>query len=282
MRIESSDDLGTVVRHKIAFHSDSIESSVPGYLLIPKSATATQPAPAMLCLHQTTGEGSREPAGLAGNSRLHYALQLAERGYVTLAPDYPSFGEYAYDFDQDRSYASGTMKAIYDNIRAVELLQSLPEVDSKRIGCIGHSLGAHNAIFTAILEPRIRLVVSSCGFTQFHKDDVASWTGPNYMPRIATDYGNDAAHLPFEFSEIIACLAPRPFFVNAPTGDEDFDVTGVREALASAKPVYALFEKTAHLQAVFPKASHDFPKESSSAAYDFIDRHFAIVNDDQD
>src|SRR5262249_10170409 len=79
---------------------------------------------AVLCLQQTTKAGKNEPAGLAGNPNLHYALHLADRGYVTLAPDYPSFGEYPYEFGPKSGYASGSMKAVWDNVRAVDLLQS--------------------------------------------------------------------------------------------------------------------------------------------------------------
>ena len=81
--------------------------------------------PAILCLHQTINIGKEEPAGLGANVDLQYALQLAQRGYVTLAPDYPSFGEYPEKFDPRAGYVSGTMRAIYDNMRAIDLLQSL-------------------------------------------------------------------------------------------------------------------------------------------------------------
>ena len=43
--------------------------------------------PAVLCLQQTTGVGKDEPAGIRGDPTLKYALELAERGFVTLAPD---------------------------------------------------------------------------------------------------------------------------------------------------------------------------------------------------
>ena len=109
--------------------------------------------PAILCLHQTDPNGKDSPVGLTDRPALHYAKELAQRGYVTLSPDYPSFGECKdYNFDAD-NYTSGTMKAIYDNTRAIDLLQSLPEVDPNRIGCIGHSLGGHNALFTAVFDP---------------------------------------------------------------------------------------------------------------------------------
>ena len=97
---------------------------------------------------------------MGGNPQLHYALHLAERGFVTLAPDYPSFGDYPYTFPSEDGYVSGTMKAIYENTRAVDLLQMLRQVDSERIGCIGHSLGGHNTIFTSAFDTRIKAMVS--------------------------------------------------------------------------------------------------------------------------
>ena len=86
-------------------------------------------APAMLCLHQTTRIGKGEPAGLGGLKNLHYAHELAQRGYVCLVPDYPSFGDYDFDFAATGRLPSGSMKAIWNNIRGVDLLESLPEVD---------------------------------------------------------------------------------------------------------------------------------------------------------
>ena len=129
---------------------------VPAYLLVPHNRKGRLPA--MLCLHQTTRPGKAEPAGLAGLPNLHYAHELAERGYVALAPDYPSFGDYAYKFDSP-NYVSGTMKGIVNHRRAVDLLVSLPEVDPERIGVIGHSLGGHNSLFVAAFDERIKAVV---------------------------------------------------------------------------------------------------------------------------
>src|SRR5712691_580041 len=139
---------------------------VPAYLLIPNERTGKLPA--MLCLHQTINIGKAETVGLGPNETRRYARHLVERGYVTLAPDYPSFGDYPYDFKKS-DYASGSMKAIWNNMRAVDLLQARPEVDPERIGVIGHSLGGHNAMFTAAFDERLKVIVSNCGFTSFPK-----------------------------------------------------------------------------------------------------------------
>ena len=120
---------------------------------------------------------------------------LAERGYIVIAPAYPLMANYQPDL-KALGYQSGTMKAIHDNIRALDLLETLPFVRKGKYGVIGHSLGGHNAIFTAIFDPRICVVVCSCGFDSFldyyHGDPAnwqpgRGWCQERYMPRLA-DY----------------------------------------------------------------------------------------------
>lgn len=270
---EEEAEVGELKRLKISYPTDA-RTRVGAYLLIPPLKEG-QKAPAVLCLHQTTAIGKMEPAGLGPKVNLHYALHLAQRGYVTLAPDYPSFGEYKYEFD-DPAYASGSMKAICDNIVAVDVLGSLPQVDGERIGCIGHSLGGHNAIFTAVFEPRIKAVVSNCGFTSFPKyygGNLKGWTSKRYMPRIASVYNYDPKQVPFDFPELIGALAPRAFLAVAPLHDDNFEWSGVDDCINAARPIYELLGKKENLMVVHPDCAHDFPEASRKIAYEFLDRH---------
>ena len=83
-------------------------------------------APAVLCLHPTDNQvGHQVVVGLGGRSGRQYAAELAERGYVTISPSYPHLANYWPNLEQ-LGYVSGTMKAIWDNMRAVDLLASLP------------------------------------------------------------------------------------------------------------------------------------------------------------
>ena len=260
------------VRRKIAYHTDRHDRRVRVWLLVPAGASAASPRAAVLCLHQTTPAGKDSPVGLADRPTLHYALELARLGFITLSPDYPSLGEHEHEFDADE-YASGSMKAIYDNLRAIDVLQSLPEVDPRRIGCIGHSLGGHNGLFTAVFDERIRCVVSCCGFTRFHKymgGDLTGWSGPRYMPRIKERYNLSPDEMPFDFTEVIAAVAPRHVFIVAPLDDDNFDVDGVRDVVAAARPIYTLLGRPHGLQAVYPDCGHDFPDEARKAAYEFL------------
>lgn len=270
----SEEHSGTVTYRKVRYQSDGFDK-VTAWLLIPDVAEKKRPA--MLCLHQTTSIGKDEPVGRGGSPNMHYAKELAERGYVTLSPDYPSFGEHPYDFAANPQYASGSMKAVWDNIRSIDLLSSSGEVDKERIGVIGHSLGGHSAIFTAVFEPRLKVIVSSCGFSTMAKDDVPSWTGPRYMPRIASEFGNDAKHLPFDFPGLIASLAPRAVFISAATKDDDFDVTGVQDTIRIARAIFELHKAASALHAIYPESPHDFPPAVRQAAYEFIDRHLRLV-----
>lgn len=265
------DDL---IRRKITYQAEPGDR-VPAYLFVhPDSGTRTRAA--VVCLHQTTNLGKGEPAGMGPNVNLHYALELARRGYVTIAPDYPRFADNQYRFETEGKYASNTMKGIWNHIRAVDLLQSLPEVDPERIGCIGHSLGGHNSIFLAVFDPRVKAAVSSCGFNSFPKyygGNLKGWASLYYMPRIEQLYGNDPVQMPFDFPELIGAIAPRAFFTNSPLHDGNFEVSGVRDCLSAAQPIYDLFGKSDHLQARYPNAEHDFPVETRNEAYQFLDQH---------
>jgi pimeloyl-ACP methyl ester carboxylesterase len=257
------------VRKTISFASESGDR-VPAFLLVPhdvKGKTA-----AVLCLHQTTNNGKQEPAGM-GNKNLAYAAELAERGLVTLAPDYPGFGDYTIDV-YARGYVSATMKGIWNHRRAVDLLQSLPEVDPDRIGVIGHSLGGHNSLFVAAFEPRIKAVVTSCGFNAFpkyFKGTLTGWSHKGYMPRIATQYDRDPKKMPFDFTEVLGTIAPRPLFINAPLKDANFEVSGVRDCVAAAAPVYELLGAKDALRAVYPDCAHEFLIGVRKEAYEFLD-----------
>jgi len=271
LRILEEVRLPAYTRQKITLGAEAGDR-VPAYLLIPHDLKG--PAPAMLCLHQTTPLGKGEPAGLGGKTNLHYAHELAGRGYVTLAPDYPTFGDYAIDV-YEGGYASATMKGIRNHIRAVDLLSSLPQVDRQRLGVIGHSLGGHNALFVAAFDPRLKAVVTSCGFNSFFKyqgGDLTGWSHAGYMPRIASIYSRDPKLMPFDFTEVLAALAPRAVFVNAPMGDSNFEVSGVKDCVLAASPVYALLGAGDRLTVRHPDCGHDFPPEVRFEAYAWLEQ----------
>ncbi|MDB6137782.1 MAG: hypothetical protein JWO94_854, partial [Verrucomicrobiaceae bacterium] len=168
----------------------------------------------------------------------------------------------------------GTMKAIWDNMRGLDYLDSLPFVKKGGYGAIGHSLGGHNAIYTAVFDPRIKVIVSSCGFDSFvdyKNGDLTGWTQDRYMPLMKNFLGHPQ-DVPFDFYELIAALAPRHVFINAPLRDKNFHWQSVDRIVAAAVPVFKLLHGDGRLVVEHPDTEHDFSDGPRHDAYDFIDR----------
>lgn len=269
VRIDKTEDLPTLTRQTISFQAGPGDR-VPAYLLIPKGKPARS-CGAMLCLHGTGGPRGRT-AGL-GPDYPRYALELAERGYVTIAPDYTLLGDNQTD-PESLGYSSGTMKGVWGHIRAVDLLETIPEVDPDRIGTIGVSLGGHNSLFVGVFDGRLRVVVTSSGFDSFRdykEGDPTGWCQKRYMPRIETVYRKDPARIPFDFPEVLAAIAPRAVYVHAPLEDDNFKVASTRRCVDEALGVFRLLGADDRLAIVTPPGGHGFPIEERLKAYAFVD-----------
>jgi hypothetical protein len=266
VRVEEDVDCGEYKRQLITYQSEP-DGRVPAYLLIPHKATNTgAKLPAVLALHQTHSLGQKVVVGLGKSTNDEYGVELARNGYVVMAPPYPLLANYNPDL-KALGYQSGTMKAIWDNIRALDVLSSLPFVDTNGFAAIGHSLGGHNSIYTAVFDERIKVVVSSCGFDSFldyMNGNIKGWTSERYMPRLL-DYKLE--DIPFDFHELIGALAPRIFFVNAPLGDTNFKWESVDRITAAARRVYELYGASENLIVEHPDCGHLFPKEMRAKAY---------------
>jgi dienelactone hydrolase len=210
---------------------------------------------------------------VAGHPDLHYAAELARRGYVTLAPDAPYFGTRATD-PYALGWASASLKATWDHTRAIDLLARHPRVDARRIGVLGHSMGGAGALMLAAFDTRVGAVVSSCGFTSFHRyagGDLSGYAAPACMPWVASRFGNDPARMPFDFDDVLSAIAPRPVLVIAATHDGIFAVEGVREVVGRAAAAYDSLGARGALSALYVEAYHHFPSVARDSAYAWLD-----------
>ncbi|MFN0053878.1 MAG: alpha/beta hydrolase family protein, partial [Planctomycetales bacterium] len=269
VEIEEEVDLGSYVRRKLTYASEP-GGRVPAYLLIPQRVLAGgQTAAAVLCLHPTNLEvGPGAIVGAGGKPQQPYGSELAERGFVVLAPWYPRMSGYEPDLEK-LGYQSTTMKAIWDNVRGIDLLESLPYVRRGGVGVIGHSLGGHNSVYTAVFEPRIKAVVSSCGldsYLDYKGGDIRGWGSKYYMPRLM-DYRERLGDIPFDFHEMAGALAPRHCLICAPLGDDNFQWQSVDRVARAAAQVYRLHGHPERLRVEHPDCDHDFPVAMREAAY---------------
>lgn len=280
MQVEEEVDCGSFVRRLITYSSEP-NGRVPAYLCIPK--TALEPdakrVPAILCPHPTDSTiGHGVVVGLGTKANRSYASELAERGFVTLAPSYPLLANYQPDL-KALGWESGTLKAVWDNMRGLDLLATLDFVRPDAFGTIGHSLGGHNSVYTAVFDDRVKAVVSSCGFDSYLEymdgDEKVwfperGWCQTRYMLKLA-DYRNRLDEIPFDFSEMIGALAPRHVLIVAPLGDTNFKSDSVDRLAAAAKQVFTLYGVPDNLRIEHPDCGHDFPDDMREEAYRLFD-----------
>jgi len=279
VRVEAEADGGNHVRRKISYASEP-GGRVSAYLLVPKALLDDpgRKAPGVLALHPTENTiGHDTVVGLG--KKPGYASEMAELGYVVLAPSYPLLASYQPDL-KGLGWESGTLKAVWDNIRGLDLLETLPYVEPGRFAAVGHSLGGHNSVFTAVFDDRLKAVVTCCGldcFPDYYDGDESvwlpekGWTQTRYMPRLR-DYRGRLNDIPFDFPELIAAIAPRSVLIIAPMGDSNFRAASVDKVEKAARPIFDLLKAGDRLRVEHPDGPHEFNETSRKQAYAWIGR----------
>lgn len=269
---EEEVDAGDHIRRRISYLAQP-GSRIPAFLLLPKPLpTPTHPARGALTLHQTHPLGYQVVAGLGPDPSDAYGVELARRGWVCIAPAYPQLAGFNPD-PAALGYQSGVMMAIWDNIRALDLLDSLPFVKPRHYAAIGHSLGGHTSLFTAAFDPRLDAVVSNCGvdsFRDYMDGNVSGWTSSRYLPALRP-IALQPERIPFDFHELIGTIAPRGCLLIAPTGDTNFRWWSVDSIAWAARPVYRLLGYPDRLQVEHPNCPHTFTPEMRQRAYAFME-----------
>ncbi|MBI5095172.1 MAG: prolyl oligopeptidase family serine peptidase [Candidatus Hydrogenedentes bacterium] len=236
--------------------------------------------PAVIALHQTVQQGKDEPVGIEGSDSLAYARDLANEGFVVLAPDAIGFGERAKDLPTAFYHSGGEFfgrhpegsamgKMAFDTSRAVDLLDRLPEVNAKHIGCIGHSHGGYGTLFAMIADDRIKAGVISCGVTVLRHDPTPQrwWRMTALMPRLGYYEGhiNDA---PLDFHHLLALVAPRPLMLSAALSDAIFPNTEIlKEVSHCVRNIYQLYGAQEQFTRWIFKGDHRFPNQARIRAY---------------
>lgn len=283
IEVLESEQLNGFTRQKIRFLAAPNEY-VHALLYLPTPIKPNETFPAMLALHGTGDKGKWLVDSSQANQNRAVATELAYRRYIVIAPDYPSFGDLTdHDFSKDR-YESGTMQAVFNHIRCIDVLQSLKQTQKDNIGVIGHSLGGHNAMFIGAFDKRLKVIVASCGWTPFayynagsdvskrHGGALGPWAQDRYMPLLRDKFQLNHTLFPFDFDEVISALAPRTFFTSSPVNDSNFNIDGVKAGINAATDVYRFFNAESNLIARYPDAQHDFPEISRFEAYKVIDK----------
>ncbi|GMV97534.1 MAG: hypothetical protein AMXMBFR83_18920 [Phycisphaerae bacterium] len=277
------------VRRRVRIRTEP-DDWMPAYVLLPKELPATA-SPVMICLHQTVAQGKDEPCGIRGSPDLAFALQLVRRGYVCVAPDVIGFGERippggqpyhdSAAFYRRHPKWSYFGKMNWDVARLIDYLETQPFADRLQIGCIGHSHGAYGALMAAAFEPRVSLVIASCGFTTLRADPSPHrWSHLTALLPQLGEYLPEVSAIPFDWQEVCALIAPRPLYVWYATRDDIFPKTGNLEALfQDVRRVYGLYGAADDLAWQAFDGGHSFPAQARERAYSWLAERFFRVGD---
>ena len=234
-------------REKIIFNPDPF-SSIPAYVLIPDGASASNPAPAVLCAHGH-GVGKDGAVGIVEDYQKQYAVELAQRGFVTLAPDWRCFGERKDRDEWARRpgrdgcnigyFAFGyfgyqlLQLNISDGQRCLDYLQSRPEVDSSRLGCMGCSFGGTMTTYISALDERIKAAVIVCYLSTL--TDALNDRGRGNTCGSQFMFGLRKAG---DISDVAGLIAPRACMVQIGSDDMCFIETDALVAFTQLAKIY--------------------------------------------
>jgi hypothetical protein len=147
-------------------------------------------------------------------------------------------------------------KMLYDAIRAVDVLESLPHIDRNRIGCVGHSLGGKESLYLAAFDDRIQVTVSSelgIGFSY------TNWDAPWYLGPGITEEGCKLNH-----HQLVALIAPKPFLLLAGESGSRSVSDGDRSwpYLEAAHPICQLYGQPIRIGLYNHRQGHTIPNEA--------------------
>jgi dienelactone hydrolase len=220
-----------------------------GWLYLPAEVEGRLPA--VLNPHGHFENGARHPTV---QSRL---ISLAKLGYVTLAVD----SVHLYD------YAVGVTPLTvmtWNNLRALDLLTARPDVDRERIGLMGASGGAQQAMYLMALDDRPRAAVLAV-MVSYSKRILSSQPphhcGCNHVPGLMrfTD-------------EPELCAIPSPRAIQYLTVDQDWTESFQDHELGELRAIYRLWGQEDRLDHQQFPGPHDFPRPMREAGYTWLER----------
>lgn len=233
-----------------------------GYVLLPKKPG---PHAAMICV-PGHGRGVDDIVGIdeKGKDRTDkdgyqhdFAIQAVEHGMAAVAIEPMAFG-----CRRDAKTKRGGLKSsacqptagaallfgetmigwrVFDVMRTIDWIGTRPDLDSKRIGCMGISGGGTCTLFSAALDPRIQVAFVS-GYLNLFRDCILSLSHciDNYVPGIL-----NWAEMP----DVAGLIAPRPLFAESGDKDRIFPVAAARESFSRVQKIYEVFgagDETGH------------------------------------
>jgi cephalosporin-C deacetylase-like acetyl esterase len=286
--VPAKTDLKPVITGRVEHESFTVEKlqfqSMPGLyvtanLYLPKHLTKPAPAVLYVCGHArivTNGVSFGNKVGYQ-----QHGAWFARNGYVCLLIDTLQLGEIeglhhgtyreAMWWWNSRGYTPAGVEA-WNSIRAIDYLQSRPEVDPDRIGITGRSGGGAYSWMTAALDERIKVAAPVAGITdlQNHVVDGVIEGHCDCMFFVHTHR--------WDYPQLAALLAPRPLLIVNSDSDNIFPLDGVLRVHAKVRKIYDLYKAKDKLGLVIGPGPHKDTQELQLPVFHWFNRF--LKNDD--
>jgi hypothetical protein len=263
------------------------EMSVAALVYIPLSAKH-KPCPAILCNHghgkfaKDSVMGIRSKYNVERGAEIEgfnydYGLQMAQRGYVTMAIDYRGFGERSDGGDpypgRDKCnvhFIRGSLMGInllalniWDAQRALDYLCSLQCVNAERIGTMGLSFGGTMTTWISLMDERIKAADIICYSARFRNFAIADSNvcGSQFVPGIFSIC---------DVPDLHGLIAPRPLLAEIGVHDKCFLEYDALSCAAEVKKIYAASGAAANYDIDLFAGDHKF---AGNKAFSFFDKH---------
>lgn len=260
----AQDDLGSIERVWVEVFPSL---SLYGMLFVPPGD-----GPRPLVISQHGGSGAPElTAGFFGYANYNdMTRRILRRGAVVFAPQLFRWAERfgrrpdIVELDRQMRQLGGSLAAfeIYALRRVIDYLVARDEIDPDRVGMVGLSYGGFFTFFTAAVDTRIQVALSSCFFNDRRQYGRRDW-----------GYFN-AANTFFD-AEIAGLICPRALYVEVGQNDELLDVVYARPHAPKAKRFYANLGVPERFVYHEHPGRHEFDTEE--LGLDFVARHLGLL-----
>ena len=242
-----------------------------GVLLLPKDLRAGEKRPVVVCQH---GRNGLPQYLIEGKTSYHdLAARLAERGFIVFAPHNPYRGEDRYRF---LSRKANTIKgSLFSFILAqheqiLNWLEKLPQVDAQRIAFYGISYGGETAVRVPPLLPRYCLSICSADFNDWARKVASTDSKYSFMFTIEWEMPYFDMGSTFNYAELAALMAPRPFMVERGHDDGVAPDEWVAYEYAKVRRLYSRLKIPERTEIEFFDGGHEIHGQGT---FRFLQKH---------
>ncbi len=276
-------ELKAVVTGKVERDSFVVEKlhfqSLPGLYVtanvyLPKSIP--KPAPAILYV---SGHGPVISNGVSYGNKVsyqHHGAWFARNGYVCMVLDTLQLGEIeglhhgtyreGMWWWNSRGYTPAGVEA-WNSIRALDYLQTRPEVDASRFGVTGRSGGGAYSWWLAALDDRIKAAAPVAGITDL-RNHVVDGTVEGHCDCMFT-----VNTYRWDYPQVAALVAPRALMIANTDNDSIFPLDGVVRLHAKVRKIFELHKAPDKLGLLISEGPHKDTQDLQVPVFRWFNRH---------